>query len=231
MKALIVDDHPLFRAALVHLIEKTYPNSVIAQTGTAEAGLKILASKFAGDAFDVVLLDLNLPGMSGAIAVQAMVSAAKQTPVIVVSASERVREVKLVLALGAKSYLLKSLPPETFLNALNLALAGDVQHLNWLYSSATVSRANVPATFAIPPRGGNIDPATNLRGRLSDRQFTVLLLLCRGCTNREISEQLKITEATVKTHLSIVFRVLSVVTRSQAIFAAREVGFEVMEQE
>ena len=231
MNALIVDDHPLFREALVYLIENAHPGSVIAQAGTAEAGLKILVGKFADDGFDVVLLDLNLPGMSGPIAVQAFVNAAKKTPVIVVSASERAHEAKLVLALGAKAYLLKSLPPDTFLNALSLALAGGVYHLNWLDSDVAVPRAYAPATFAIPPRSGNIDPVTDLRGRLSDRQFTVLLLVCQGHTNREIGEQLNITEATVKTHLSIVFRILGVVTRSQAIFAARQFGLEVVARE
>ena len=231
MNALIVDDHPLFRAALVHLIEKAHPGSVIAQAGTAEAGLKILAGKFADDGFDVVLLDLNLPGMSGAIAVQAFINAARKTPVIVVSASERAQEAKLVLALGAKAYLLKSLPPDTFLHALSLALEGGVYHLNWLGSDVAVPRADAAATPAIKPRSGSIDPVTDLRGRLSDRQFTVLLLVCQGHTNREIGEQLNITEATVKTHLSIVFRILGVVTRSQAIFAARQFGLEVVARE
>ncbi len=232
MKVLIVDDHPLFRAALVHLIETMDPGSTVVQTGTAEAGLKIVAGGLGDDAFDIVLLDLNLPAMSGLTAVEAFVKAAHKTPVVVVSANERAADAERVLALGARGYLLKSHPLAELTKALRLVLSGGTHQLDWLEPTPNPIPAIADAAVAeilASMRRDNIDPITDLRGRLSERQFAVLLLLCKGWANREIGEELKITEATVKAHLSFVFRALGVITRTQAIVAAREFGLAVEE--
>lgn len=132
MKALIIDDHPLFRAALVHLVDSISAQCTVVQAGTAESGIKILRNLVPPDAFDLVLLDLNLPELSGIEAVQAVVSAAKKMPVVVVSANEKASDAERIVALGARGYLLKSLPPADLTAALKLVLAGGTYRVDWL---------------------------------------------------------------------------------------------------
>lgn len=234
MKALIVDDHPLFRAALVQLIQAVDLDGTIVQVGTAEAGIKILTNKVDATAFDVVLLDLNLPGLGGLDAVEKVVAAANYAPVVVVSANESWQDAQAAIALGARGYLLKSQPLHALTRALRVVLSGMSAPLDWHepdYESGYepddapngFEAEGVQAVGSAPvPMGA--DAVAQLHHRLSDRQFAVLQLLIRGYSNREIGEKLNIVEGTVKAHLSAIFRALGVITRAQATVVARAHG-------
>jgi two-component system, NarL family, nitrate/nitrite response regulator NarL len=252
MKALIIDDHPLFRAALVHLMDTIADQCHVVQAGTAEAGLKILSNTLPPDEFDLILLDLNLPEMSGLEAVQAVVNAAKGTPVVVVSANERSSDAVKIMKLGARGYLLKSMPPADLIAALKLVLGGGTYRVDWLEDKSRLAPAEVhdraigrtkalthAADLGITDTDiAGVDPndalqskkinsVARLRASMSERQFDVLVMLCQGMSNREIGEALLIAEATVKVHLGLVFRAMGVVNRMQATLEAQKMGLKV----
>ncbi|MDR3468974.1 MAG: response regulator transcription factor [Xanthobacteraceae bacterium] len=211
MKLMVVDDHSIVRDGLAALLEQVSPGTDVIQARDADEGLQLLESH--GD-FDVVILDLVMPGKDGFEAILAFGSKRPELPVIVLSASEDPDDVRRALANGALGYVPKSASQHVLLSAIKLVMNGD------LY---------VPPLILGGAGGPNGSSAT---GRLQDgqkrlltpRQIEVLRLVCDGDSNREIATTLRLSEKTVKTHITLIFKALNVTNRMQASKAARQAG-------
>jgi DNA-binding NarL/FixJ family response regulator len=205
MKLLICDDHALFREGLELVIAQLESGARLTGVGDAESALDQLAH----DAdYDLVLLDLGLPGMGGLEALERLRREHPELPVVVLSASESPADVRGVLERGASGFIPKSTRGPVLLGALQLVLAGGV------YVPPLMMGA------AAPPA------AKERRHALTERQVAVLRLLARGLTNREIAQVLKIAEGTVKTHVLHLFEALDVTNRTEAAMRMHELGLD-----
>jgi DNA-binding NarL/FixJ family response regulator len=201
MKILVVDDHSIFRAGVTALFEHAGHGAVVEQAaGVADA----LARLEAQEDFDVVLLDLNLPEGDGVAAIARMLQVRRDVKIVMLSASEDLKDVKRALAAGAVGYVPKSASAQTLLSAIEIVAAGDVF---------------VPSV--ILSRGLSGGPSGPL---LTARQVDVLKLVAQGMPNRSIAAELSLSEKTVKVHVTAIFKALDVVNRTQAAAAGQQAG-------
>ena len=201
--ALIVEDHPLYRGALVQLVQSAVDRAAAVAVSSAEAGL--LALKNLTDV-RVILLDMGLPGLSGVEAIRAFVRTCPQTPIIVVSASENRQEATAALHAGATVFMSKAVSTETMIDATRRALSGYPMKREWVTAKGVKTLENTEKSVLTP------------------RQQETLSLLSAGYSNKEIGLRMGLAEITVKVHVSAVFRALGVVNRTQAVLAGRRMG-------
>ncbi len=212
MRALIVDDHPLIRAALALVLSNLDPAAQVESVGDCHAGLRLAAE---GDEPDLVLLDLHLPGaLAGLAAVKAWRQRFPALPLVVVSADQDRSTVLAALGGGAAGFIPKSTPHEVMVGALRLVLDGG----RYLPPELLVAEAVRRGARQAP---SSVDPATL---GLTPRQAAVLRLLARGAPNKVIGRELGLAERTVKTHVTAVIRALKVTGRTQAALAAARLG-------
>lgn len=202
--ALIVEDHPLFREALLHLVRTTLTHLEPVAASSAEEGLKLEETL---TDVRLVLLDPGLPGLAGAEAIAAFCRAYPAAPLVAVSASEDRREAMAALRAGAKVFVSKAVSTEVLGEALTRAAAGAVQPAEW-----------------ITPQGKTVVNEEESPVLLTPRQREILTLLSQGHANKEIGLRLDLAEITVKMHVSAIFRALGVANRTQAVLAARRLG-------
>lgn len=159
---------------------------------------------------ELVLLDLNMPGMNGPASIEQISTAFPQFPLIVISSDETMKSVRAVIAAGASGYIPKSSSPAVMQYAIRLVLSGGV------YLPPQMMMAEIPEVdeklvgYAL--------------GRLSGRQMEVLRLLVGGMTTKQICRELGLSEGTIKTHTAAIFRTLGVNNRVEATNAARQMG-------
>jgi DNA-binding NarL/FixJ family response regulator len=211
MKILLVDDHLLFRAGLRMLLAPLQEDLTILECGTTAEALALVQ---AHPDIRLCLLDLSLRGSSGEDAINALREALLGIVIVVISADESPATVYRVLDLGVMGYIPKSVSVEIMTQALKLVLAGGI----YLPSSLMEGRRQT-------------GPAPGSETPLTARQHQVLQCLLRGWPNKLISRHLCLSENTVKTHLSAIYRHLRVTTRSQAVVAARRLGIDPLLEE
>ncbi|WP_298272802.1 response regulator transcription factor [uncultured Bradyrhizobium sp.] len=209
MKVLVVDDHSIVRDGLAALLEQVSPEFEVFQAGDAEEGLQLLDQ--VGD-FDLVILDLFIPGVDGFEAISAFGLKRPELPVIVLSSSEDSDDVRRALASGALGYVPKSASQHVLLSAIKLVMNGDLYVPPLVLSKSSDSNSQ---TGDLPKANGKL---------LTPRQREVLILLCEGNPNKAIATKLNLSEKTVKTHISLIYKALNVANRMQASKAAREAG-------
>lgn len=205
MQVLLIDDHPLFRQGLRSLIERMDPKARVVEAESCEAALD--AGERARPGFDLILLDLSLPGMNGLEAIAGFRARFPTTPVVVISATHDAVRVRQAIERGAQGFIPKSTPPDVLMSALRLIFSGGV------YVPASVMQAEAPAAGS---------PATPLN--LTAAQARVLSLLVRGQSNKAIANTLDISDNTVRAHVSAILRALNVTNRTEAVHAAVERG-------
>jgi len=203
MRILVCDDHALFREGLELVIGQLDETVELFGVGDAESAL---ARIDADDDVDLVLLDLQLPGMDGFTALARLRREHPSVPVVLLSASEQPADVRVALDAGAAGFIPKSTRGSVLLGALQLVLAGGVY---------------VPPFMLDAPA-----PSTRPLDGLSPRQLEVLRLLARGLTNKDIARVLGIAEGTVKTHVIHLYEALEVTNRTEAAMRMRELGLE-----
>ena len=201
MKILVVDDHSIFRAGVTALFEHAGRGAVVEQAGGVADALARLEAQ---DDFDLVLLDLNLPEGDGIAAIGSFLQVRRDVKIVMLSASEELKDVRRALAAGAVGYVPKSASAQTLLSAIEIVAAGDVF---------------VPSV--ILARGHSSGSTGAL---LTVRQIDVLKLVARGLPNRTIAAELGLSEKTVKVHVTAIFKALDVVNRTQAAAAGRQAG-------
>jgi len=200
---LVVDDHPLFRKALVSLIEETQACGVVIAAASAEEGL----ARVAESKVDLILLDLGLPGAAGVDAIS-LFRRDCDADIVVVSASEHRQEVAAAMRAGASAVVSKSVSMDTLKDIVQRALTDALPEQKWIRPVGSLSL------------GGDVG-----RG-LTVRQQEIATLLMNGHSNKEIGMRLGLAEITVKTHLTAIFRLLGVVNRTQAVVAIRRLGVD-----
>lgn len=206
MRILVVDDHPIVRQGLVALLVQAGPDTVILEAGNAESALKIINDQ---PLLDIVIVDLVLPGMTGAEAIGAFGKLRPELPVVVLSSSEDPQDARRSLALGALGYVPKSASHTTLLSAVRMVMDGDI----YVPPLILGTQAADPAPVASP-----------LVTALTERQMEILRMVGSGESNKLIARKLNLSEKTVKAHISAIFRSLKVVNRTQAASVGRELG-------
>ncbi len=210
MKLLIVDDHAVVREGVTAMLRLAEPDIEVLQAGNGADGLALAETH--GD-LDIVVLDLTMPGLDGLNALAEFGRRRSDVPVVVLSASEDPADVQRALAAGALGYVPKSASPTTIVLALKLVLSGEVYLPRLLRE-----------TLSAPgPRNGAPISAGGI-AILTERQRDVLRTLVQGLTNKEIARAFGVSEKTVKAHVTVIFRTLNVVNRTQAAAVARSAG-------
>jgi DNA-binding NarL/FixJ family response regulator len=210
MHVLIVDDHPLFREGLKALLGALDANVRASDVGTvAEA----VALNTPDDAPDLVLLDMNLPGVGRLDALREIKAAFEACSVVVVSGDEDPALIRAAIDAGAAGYIPKTTDSGLTIQALRLVLA------NGIYlPKVALGAAGSQATASSRGTGG----ATADRPEFSGRQLAVLTCLLQGKANKVIARELHIAEGTVKAHLWAIYQALGVSSRAQAMYRVHE---------
>jgi DNA-binding NarL/FixJ family response regulator len=197
---LIADDHPLFRSALHQAL--TLGLGQQAQLVEAASIAELEAQLVHKNDWDLVLLDLNMPGAYGFSGLVLLRGQYPQIPVVMVSAQEEAAVVQRAREFGASGFIPKSSDLETIQQAVRLVLDGDVW---WPAQGAGEVKLSEEAKAA---KAG--------LASLTPQQFRVLTMVCDGLLNKQIAYELSVSEATVKAHVTAIFRKLGVRTRTQA---------------
>jgi two-component system, NarL family, response regulator LiaR len=208
VRVLLVDDHDLFRTGLRNLLEGQGIHIVGEASGGSEA-LQIVRET----APDVVVMDLNMPGMHGVEATRHMSRDAPLTRVIVLTISDQEQDVMDAILAGACGYLLKDASIQDLIQGIESAAVGEA-----LISPHIAGKVlqHVRATTASP------DAAATIRAELSDREIEVLKLIANGKDNAVIAGELHISPKTVKNHISNILMKLQMDNRIQAaVYAVR----------
>ena len=192
MRIVVVDDHPVVREGLVAALARREDFRIVAAFASAE---ELLGANVHAD---VVLLDLELPGMSGVDAIPHI-----QSPVLVLTAYANDEQLDAVLRAGALGYLLKGAALEEIERAIR-TVARNERYLDPRVASRVAALAHAP--------------------RLSPRERDVLRLLVAGNSNKEIAAALRVTERTVKFHVTSIFNKLGAENRAQAVTIAHQRG-------
>jgi DNA-binding NarL/FixJ family response regulator len=185
------------RAALRSALALLEPEPAFLEAGDADGVLALVNGR---DDVDLVLLDLQMPGVGNVEGVRRLRERAPGTPMAVVSGSEEPGVAAALIGMGVAGFIPKSDAPQTIVSAVRLILSGGVYAPQRLMAERKVEPE-------VPP--------------LTDRQLEVVRLLALGQSNKEIARALGITEGTVKVHLLSVFRVLGVRNRTQAVLSAQ----------
>jgi len=208
MKILIGDDHLLFREGLRRLLEQLHSEAVFIEAGTFG---EVVEQCRAGGSFDVVLMDLHMPGWPGFDGLREVQSLQPGVPVVVISASESLADIRGALDHGATGYIPKSSSVKVMMGALNLVFSGGIY----------VPPGALSGAAEVAPRRRSLDIADRSSGYgLTQRQREVLECLRAGKSNKQIAYELGLSEGTVKIHVTAIFKSLGVKNRTQAVIAA-----------
>lgn len=213
MNVLLVDDHPLLRGGMRFLLRSLDADLKMDEASDGGQALDLVAAR----SYDLVLLDLKMPGLNGLDALAALRAAVPGTPLVVLSAEDDPGVVRAAIEGGAMGFIPKSSTPEVLIQALRLVLAHGV------YLPPAVIDAP-HSTFSHPSSFGKADPGDGQLPGLTQRQMDVLRCVIKGETNKAIARELEVSEGTVKAHLSAVFQALGAHNRTEAVYAAAKLG-------
>lgn len=200
IRALIADDHELFRSGLKQLLLDVIGADDVREAENLDDAIELLTQSGAGD---LVLVDLRMPGMNGAEALAALRDGFPAAKLAVVSAWEERSDILAALSAGVHGYIPKSLSAQQIADAIKEILDG---------------RIYVPAALGRREPGAALSTAAPVGGeKLTVRQKEVLDELLKGRSSKEIARALDIAEGTVKIHLAAIYRTMGVRTRAEAI--------------
>ena len=208
---LVVDDHPLFLEALKLVLHGAYPDSIVHEATSISSAHAAFESY---QLFDLVLLDLSMPGTQGLDGLLELRSRYPKQPIVIVSALEDPRIVHEVMTCGAAGFISKSMRGAELAVAIRGALAGDL---------VLPKGYNAPPTDSLPTGTSEL---TRRLATLTPQQVRVLQMLRQGMLNKQIAYELGVGETTVKAHVSEILRKLKVSSRTQAVIEAAKIDFE-----
>lgn len=216
MRVLLIDDHNLFRRGLRLML-----NDLAADLDITEASNCAEALAFEGDPFDLVLLDINMPGRNGLDGLASIRQAFVSAFVVVLSGEESSKTVRTAIDQGAAGYIPKTSTPEIMIKALQLVLEGGI----YLPPQVLSAQSSDSAAFVTSGHTERSAPTqARLLAGMTSRQTEVLKLALKGSPNKIIARQLDISEGTVKSHLSTAFRMLNVRNRTEALYCVAQLG-------
>lgn len=213
-KLIVADDHPLFRNALINAISSTFATKATVETDSFDSTCDALEQH--PDA-DLLLLDLHMPGNCGFLGLIQLRKTYPTLPIVVISASEELDVIRRVMAFGASAYVPKSANPADISAALNSVMAGDL----WVPAAIKKQVLEHQSTEA----EDDLDLAAKV-AQLTQQQYKVLYYLTEGWLNKQIAYDLHISEATVKAHITAIFRKLGVTNRTQVVIQAQRLTLE-----
>jgi DNA-binding NarL/FixJ family response regulator len=203
---VIADDHPLFRDALRQTLEGMFKGVMISEAGSLDEVTAVLEN--AGD-IDLILLDLNMPGVRGFSGLMYLRAQYPGVPVVVVSATEDTGTIRRCMEFGASGFVSKSLGTQLIRDALTTVIAGGI----WTPPGIDLASVAQDDTSALVKRLSTLTP----------QQVRVLMMLSEGLLNKQIAYELDVSEATVKAHVSAILQKLDVDSRTQAVIAASRI--------
>lgn len=199
---IIADDHPLFRSALSSTLDRVldHPNVIEAQDFNS---LQNCLDTHSGA--DLILLDLSMPGTEGFSALVFLTAHFPQVPIMIVSAHEEPEIMRRAIDHGANGFLPKSASIDIMTQALTAVLEGGLWVPDGLDNTPHVETEELSIAEAL--------------ANLTPQQFRVATMVCQGLLNKQIAYELSVTEATIKAHMTEIFRKLGVHSRTQAALA------------
>lgn len=207
LRLLVVEDHALVREGLVRLLGQIEEDASVQECADLEVALALLDNE--GE-FDLLLLDLALPGVDGFAGLDILRRRYPGMPVVVVSAFNDGPTIRRVLKLGASGFIPKAFSGDLLLSAVREVLDGNI------FRPVCQQSSRIDDEMLLPPTKISLRPEEI---GLTDRQSQVLALMVRGLSNRDIAAQLDLSEGTVKIHATAVFKTLGVTSRTQALVA------------
>ena len=208
-RVLVADDHAVFRFGMRAVLANAHGFEVVAEAST---GVEVVG-KAAEVRPDIVLMDIQMPGMNGIEATRKIVQANPEVSVVVVTMFGDDDSVFAAMRAGARGYVLKGADAEEVMKVLRAVAEGEA------YFGPEIAK-RIMGFFSSPKPA----PASEAFPELTPREVEVLDLIARGTSNQEIASRLYLSQKTVRNHVSNVFLKLQVAGRSQAIVRAREAG-------
>lgn len=210
VRILLVDDHTLFRSGLKALLSRQTDFEVAGEASDGLEGVKLAEQLHP----DLVLLDLDMPAMSGIEALAQMVEMNHDMPVVMLTVSEDAEDLKEAFVLGARGYLVKNIEADYLVSSIRQIIAGE-----------SVMSPEMTSKFVNGIRAKNISLMPEVRPEnvksLTEREKQILGCLAQGASNREMAQLLNMSESTVKAHLQRIMRRFDFSSRVQAaVFAA-----------
>lgn len=213
-KLIVADDHPLFRNALINAISSTFATKATIETDSFDSTCAALEQH---PDTDLLLLDLHMPGNCGFLGLIQLRKTYPTLPIVVISASEELDVIRRVMAFGASAYVPKSANPADISAALNAVLEGELWVPQRLIKQVLEHQSNEAED--------DLDLAAKV-AQLTQQQYKVLYYLTEGWLNKQIAYDLHISEATVKAHITAIFRKLGVTNRTQVVIQAQRLTLE-----
>ena len=211
-KLIIADDHPLFRNALVNAISNTFVTKATIETDSFDSTVQALEQH---PDTDLLLLDLHMPGNCGFLGLIQLRKSFPTLPIVVISASDDADVIKRVINFGASAFIPKSAHPIDIGKALSAVMDGELwlpeKYRHLLHESQQHHE--------------DFDLAAKV-AQLTAQQYKVLYYLTEGWLNKQIAYDLNISEATVKAHMTAIFRKLGVTNRTQVVIQAQRLQLE-----
>jgi DNA-binding NarL/FixJ family response regulator len=205
IRLMLVDDHAIVREGLRALLDDEQNFTIVGEAANGDEACKVVGRIQP----DIVLMDLKMPGMTASDAIRMIRAAHPHVKVVALTSYADDSQVRDIVAAGAQGYILKDVTKSDFISALRTVASGQT----WLHPQAQRSlvdqlRHRQPDPFAL----------------LTQRERSVLALIARGRSNRQISEELNLTEGTVKGYVSTVLAKLKLEDRTQAALFAVQHG-------
>ena len=232
LQVLLIDDHTLFRRGLRMLLRDLDASLDVSEASHLDEALGLV-----GSSFDLILLDMNMPGQNGPGMIPLIRETFASAAVVVVSGEDSPVVIRAAITAGAAGYIPKTSTPELMLGALRLVLAQGVYLPMELFAGTAAAMVRAPAFTASPAAGvptaatsaaaTSAAPANPLAPNapfLTARQWEILRQALRGVPNKVVAERLGIAPGTVKSHLSTIYRALNVRNRVEAVYVVAKFG-------
>ncbi|MBC3808528.1 response regulator transcription factor [Undibacterium seohonense] len=211
IKILLVDDHTLFRSGIRLILQRNPEFEIVGEASDGLEGVK-RAKQLKPD---VVLMDLNMPGLSGLEAMQLIVEDLRETAVLMLTVSEEAEDLTAALKSGARGYLLKNIDADYLNQSIKRAAAG-----------VPVIADAMTAKLVMQFRSGNNVTVEPEREKLTPRERETMVCLARGESNKEIARNLDVAESTIKIHVQNILKKLNLSSRVQIAVYAVEHGMD-----
>lgn len=212
IRILLIDDHSLFRSGVKQILQREPDFDVVAEAPDGVEGIK----RAQATQPDVILLDLNMPGLSGLETLQLLVQDLPGCAVIILTVSEEVDELAQALHDGACGYLTKNIEAETLCLAVRRAHKGEPVIADAM-TAKLAAKFRGKASTVVPPAAVN-------KEKLTAREHEIVQCLAQGKSNKEIARLLDVAESTVKIHVQNILKKLNLSSRVQVAVYAVEQG-------
>ncbi len=210
MEFLIVDDHPLFAEGLRHVLTRL---SLRPRVSIAKDAAEALEKVTSGVKYELILVDLHLPGLDGLGFIRALHKQNILSPIAVISATNDIQLIKHAMSEGAMGYIPKSAGANDIMDGVKTVMSGSVYVPDYIMSQINQNNSIRPSSSTQAMSLG-----------ISPRQLDVLGLIHEGLSNKQIAQQLTISESTVKSHVAALLQVFAVNNRTACIKEAIRLG-------